>query len=80
MQDDVLVAVGAHLDDRDACGLQAAVQGGAERLWVVGALASARRLGLSLTIVLLDNDGGGIFSFLPVAREGDAFVEHVATP
>jgi 2-succinyl-5-enolpyruvyl-6-hydroxy-3-cyclohexene-1-carboxylate synthase len=46
----------------------------------VGALASARRLGLSLTIVLLDNDGGGIFSFLPVAREGDAFVEHVATP
>ena len=46
----------------------------------LGALAGARRLRLSLTIVLLDNDGGGIFSFLPVAREGDAFVEHVATP
>jgi 2-succinyl-5-enolpyruvyl-6-hydroxy-3-cyclohexene-1-carboxylate synthase len=46
----------------------------------LGALASARRLGLALTIVLLNNDGGGIFSFLPVAREQDAFEEHVATP
>ena len=30
--------------------------------------------------MLLDNDGGGIFHFLPAAGEGDAFVEHVATP
>ncbi|MDP9135864.1 MAG: thiamine pyrophosphate-dependent enzyme, partial [Actinomycetota bacterium] len=28
----------------------------------------------------LDNDGGGIFNFLPVEREGADFVEHVATP
>jgi 2-succinyl-5-enolpyruvyl-6-hydroxy-3-cyclohexene-1-carboxylate synthase len=41
---------------------------------------AARRLGLSLTIVLLNNDGGGIFHFLSVARERDAFEEHVATP
>ena len=46
----------------------------------LGARASAARLGVSLTIVLLNNDGGGIFSFLPVARERDAFEEHVATP
>ena len=46
----------------------------------LGALASAARLGLALTIVLLNNDGGGIFSFLLVAREHDAFEEHVATP
>src|SRR5207247_3295834 len=45
-----------------------------------GALISARRLGLALTIVLVNNDGGGIFHFLPVAGEGDAFIEHVATP
>ena len=30
--------------------------------------------------MLVDNDGGGIFEFLPVAGEGDAFEEHVATP
>ncbi len=46
----------------------------------VGGLLAARRLGLALTIVLLNNDGGGIFHFLPVARETDAFEEHVATP
>ncbi|MEY2512839.1 MAG: 2-succinyl-5-enolpyruvyl-6-hydroxy-3-cyclohexene-carboxylate synthase, partial [bacterium] len=46
----------------------------------VGGLLAARRLGLSLTIVLIDNDGGGIFEFLPVAGERDVFEEHVATP
>jgi 2-succinyl-5-enolpyruvyl-6-hydroxy-3-cyclohexene-1-carboxylate synthase len=46
----------------------------------VGGLIAARRLGVKLTIVLVDNDGGGIFHFLPVAREQDAFEEHVATP
>jgi len=44
------------------------------------ALISARRLGLDLTIVLINNDGGGIFHFLPVAQETDAFEQHVATP
>ncbi len=46
----------------------------------IGGLLAARRLGLALTIVLLNNDGGGIFHFLPVASQGDAFEEHVATP
>jgi 2-succinyl-5-enolpyruvyl-6-hydroxy-3-cyclohexene-1-carboxylate synthase len=46
----------------------------------VGGLMAARRLRLPLTIVLLNNDGGGIFHFLPVAGEADAFEEHVATP
>jgi 2-succinyl-5-enolpyruvyl-6-hydroxy-3-cyclohexene-1-carboxylate synthase len=46
----------------------------------LGGLLAARRLGLALTIVLLNNDGGGIFHFLPVAGETDAFEEHVATP
>ncbi len=42
-----------------------------------GLIQSARR---KLTIVLLHNDGGGIFHFLPVSGEGEDFVEHVATP
>jgi 2-succinyl-5-enolpyruvyl-6-hydroxy-3-cyclohexene-1-carboxylate synthase len=46
----------------------------------IGGLLAARRLGLRLTIVLLNNDGGGIFHFLAVAGQTDAFEEHVATP
>jgi 2-succinyl-5-enolpyruvyl-6-hydroxy-3-cyclohexene-1-carboxylate synthase len=46
----------------------------------IGGLIAARRLDLDVTIVLLNNDGGGIFHFLPVAGERDAFEEHVATP
>ncbi|HEX4690590.1 MAG TPA: 2-succinyl-5-enolpyruvyl-6-hydroxy-3-cyclohexene-1-carboxylic-acid synthase [Solirubrobacteraceae bacterium] len=48
----------------------------------VGGLLAARRTRTKLTIVLLDNDGGGIFDFLPVSRTEprEAYVEHVATP
>lgn len=61
----------------------------------VGGLLAARRLDLSLTIVLIDNGGGGIFDFLPVARSPiareapaaapdtageDIYTGHVATP
>ncbi|MGI8801504.1 MAG: 2-succinyl-5-enolpyruvyl-6-hydroxy-3-cyclohexene-1-carboxylic-acid synthase [Solirubrobacteraceae bacterium] len=46
----------------------------------IGGLLAATRLGLSLTIVLLDNAGGGIFDFLPISGESDVFEHHVATP
>src|SRR4051794_10871866 len=47
----------------------------------LAALTTARRLALeSLRVVVLDNGGGGIFEFLPVASARDAFEEHVATP
>lgn len=46
----------------------------------LGGLLCASRLGLKLTVVVLNNDGGGIFHFLPVAGERDVFEEHVATP
>jgi 2-succinyl-5-enolpyruvyl-6-hydroxy-3-cyclohexene-1-carboxylate synthase len=46
----------------------------------IGGLLAARRLDLAVTIVLLNNDGGGIFHFLPVAGESDGFEEHIATP
>ena len=46
----------------------------------IGGLLAARRLGLALTIVLINNDGGGIFDFLAVSGETDAFELHIATP
>ena len=46
----------------------------------LGGLLAARRLGLELTIVVLNNDGGGIFHFLPISGDTDAFERHIATP
>lgn len=47
----------------------------------LSALICAKRHGQALTIVVLNNDGGGIFEFLPLAGIDRAtFEEHVATP
>ena len=51
----------------------------------IGGLLAARRLELKLTIVLVDNDGGGIFDFLPIAHapmaaEQEIYTRHIATP
>jgi 2-succinyl-5-enolpyruvyl-6-hydroxy-3-cyclohexene-1-carboxylate synthase len=46
----------------------------------VGSLLTARRSGVPLTVVLIDNGGGGIFDFLAVSTQHDAYEAHVATP
>ncbi len=46
----------------------------------VGGLLAASRLGLSLTIVLINNGGAAVFDYLPIAREHDVYEQHVATP
>jgi len=43
-------------------------------------LLAARLHGLNATIVLINNDGGGIFSFLPQASERDQFERLFGTP
>jgi len=47
-----------------------------------GGLLAAGRRAAELTIVCLNNGGGGIFDFLPLAREADAatYAEHILTP
>jgi 2-succinyl-5-enolpyruvyl-6-hydroxy-3-cyclohexene-1-carboxylate synthase len=51
----------------------------------IGGLLAAGRLELKLTIVLVDNGGGGIFDFLPIshapmAAEREIYARHIATP
>lgn len=46
----------------------------------LGGLMAARRHSLDLTVVVVNNDGGGIFSFLPVAGRTDRFEELFGTP
>jgi 2-succinyl-5-enolpyruvyl-6-hydroxy-3-cyclohexene-1-carboxylate synthase len=51
----------------------------------IGGLLAAKRLELKLTIVLVDNGGGGIFDFLPIshapmAAEHEIYARHIATP
>lgn len=48
----------------------------------LGGLLAARRHGAELTIVCVNNGGGGIFDFLPVAEHANEalYEEHIATP
>ncbi len=56
-----------------------ALAGDLSMLHDIGALASMARLEIPLTIVAINNDGGGIFHFLPQAGH-DHFERHFGTP
>ena len=46
----------------------------------MNAIASAGRLGANLTVVVVNNDGGGIFHFLPQVEFPEVFERHFGTP
>ena len=46
----------------------------------LGGLVAAARLRLPLSVVCVNNDGGGIFHFLPLAAHAERFEELFATP
>lgn len=72
-----------------ALGASAGTEGHAPTMLVIGDLSffhdlngllAARLHGLDLTIVLVNNDGGGIFSFLPQAAYPQHFEQLFGTP
>ncbi len=77
------------IDGVVSSGLGAGAAGGPPVLVVVGdlsfhhdlnGLAAARDGNARATIVIVNNDGGGVFSLLPVARHGDVFERYFGTP
>jgi len=66
-----------------ASGLQAPVTlliGDLAFLHDLNSLAMLKRLAVPVTVVVINNDGGGIFSFLPIAQFDDVFEPYFGTP
>lgn len=57
-----------------------ALTGDLSFLYDISALAAGVRLEIDATFVVVNNDGGGIFSFLPQAQYPEFFESHLATP
>jgi 2-succinyl-5-enolpyruvyl-6-hydroxy-3-cyclohexene-1-carboxylate synthase len=72
-------ALGAALASRQPTWL---LTGELALLHDVGGLLAARRAGTELNVVCLDNGGGGIFDFLPLAEHANPalYEQHIATP
>jgi 2-succinyl-5-enolpyruvyl-6-hydroxy-3-cyclohexene-1-carboxylate synthase len=77
------------IDGVNSTALGVAAAGGGPTVLVIGDLSfyhdltglwAARRHGLDLTVVLINNNGGGIFHYLPQAAHKDIFETWFATP
>ncbi len=73
----VSTALGAAAVERRPAAL---IVGDLSFLHDVGGLQIAARHGLGLVVIVVNNDGGGIFSFLPQSRLGPTFEPYFATP
>lgn len=77
----IATAWGLALDAGGRAGAVSVLLGDVTLQHDLGALVAAGRSGIGLTVVLVDNDGGGIFHFLPVAESRSPAIEHhVMTP
>lgn len=68
----VSVALGIDSASRDSTIL---VTGDLAFYYDINALQIAKNKGLAITIILVDNNGGGIFQMLPIAGYGEVFEE-----
>ncbi|MBM3289307.1 MAG: hypothetical protein FJY92_04075 [Candidatus Hydrogenedentes bacterium] len=57
-----------------------AVIGDLAALHDLNSLALLKQEGVRVTLVILNNDGGGIFHYLPIAEHADVFEKYFATP
>jgi 2-succinyl-5-enolpyruvyl-6-hydroxy-3-cyclohexene-1-carboxylate synthase len=77
------------IDGSVSTAFGAAAAGGGPAAAVIGDLAlyhdmngliAARRFGIDLTLVVIDNGGGGIFHLLPIRGFDPPFTSHFVTP
>lgn len=76
----ISTAAGAAWARREEPGRTVVVLGDVAAIHDMTGLAATRLRGMRLTIVVVNNDGGGIFGFLPLNDGSDAFERFFSTP
>ena len=76
----ISTAAGAAWARREGPGRTVVLLGDVAAIHDMTGLAATRLQGMRLTIVVVNNDGGGIFGFLPLNDGSDAFERFFSTP